>query len=170
MTLPGVSSQQYESFVPVYDVIPEHWEMARQQLVEQLKKITNQLNACEIGWFLDQEVVAGKNLFPGTTASTNQNYRTVLRKVFATGALPNNTQNKYAHGIIVNANFTLITMYGGASNPSGTFPSLPMPYTSITAGRNVQLDMDQTYIYITTAFNYSGYTQSFVVVEYTQEL
>ncbi len=39
------SSQEFESFVPVYDVVPDDWNDARPFLVEILKKITNGLNA-----------------------------------------------------------------------------------------------------------------------------
>ncbi len=47
MTIPP-QDQQFDSFVPVYDTVPEQWEDARQFLVEQLKKISLELQANEL--------------------------------------------------------------------------------------------------------------------------
>ena len=50
--MPRLDSQTLESYVPVYDVVPEKWEEARPFLVEQLKKISEGVNTREIGFFL----------------------------------------------------------------------------------------------------------------------
>jgi hypothetical protein len=60
-----LDSQEFESYVPVYDTVPEQWEDARAFLVEQLKKISNAVNVREIGWLLDEELLSGKrNSYP----------------------------------------------------------------------------------------------------------
>ena len=38
-----MNSQEFESYVPVYDTVPEKWEEARQFLVEHLKRCPTQL-------------------------------------------------------------------------------------------------------------------------------
>jgi len=65
------SDAQFESYLPVYDFMPEKWEEARRPLVEHLKKISNAVNIREIGWFLDQEVLAGKQFIPGVLVDAN---------------------------------------------------------------------------------------------------
>ncbi len=76
-------SQQLESYVPVYDVAPQTWDEGRVFLVEQIKRLANAINAREIGFFLDQELLSGKSFIPGvnivTGAGSSQQFRTVLR-------------------------------------------------------------------------------------------
>ena len=64
-------NQSFETFVPVYDTVPEKWEDARQFLVEHLKKISNAVNAREICWYLNENVLSGKQFFPGTEIHKN---------------------------------------------------------------------------------------------------
>ena len=45
MTSPDFSdAQQLDSFVPVYDAVPDKWDDARPFIVEQLKRISNAVN------------------------------------------------------------------------------------------------------------------------------
>ncbi len=167
MTLP--LSQQFESYIPVYDVIPENWESARQILTEYLKKITNAVNIREIGWFLEEELLSGRQFFPGVTSSpNNQQYRSVFRKVIDFGALPNAGTKSIPHGISVTINTSLVQLYAAATQPNTNF--IPIPFSSPTLANNIQIYMDTTNIYITTAIDYSAYTRCFVSVHYIQEL
>lgn len=156
------TSQQFESFVPVYDTVPEKWEDARQFLVEHLKKISNAVNVRTIGYLLDEELLSGQSFVPGATVPGNNPgiFRSVLRKtiIFPTGlAVGANTQ---AHGITVDANFTLIHMFGAATN-TGALTAEPLPNGTDT------LSMDATNIIVTVA---AAWTRASVVVEYIQEL
>lgn len=165
-----LDSQVFESYLPVYDVVPEKWEDARAFIIEQMKKISIAVNIREIGWFLDEELLSGKAFIPGTnTGGSSQQYRQVLRKVIDFGTLPNAGTKSVQHGIIFDDNFTLIQMFASATNPTTHF-ALPIPYVEQTPGQSIQIYMDATNINIVTAFNFSGYTRCFVVVEYMQEL
>ncbi len=165
-------SQQFESYVPVYDVVPYKWEDARPFIVEQLKRITNALNMREIGFFLDQELLSGKQFIPGVNIATDggssQQFRTVLRKVVDCGALPNTGTKQVPHEIVVDANFTLIDLFGAATDPVGL--------TSIDLGHaaappfQVEIFLDATNVNIVTGSNRSNYTRSFIIIEYMQEL
>lgn len=164
-------SQTYESFVPVYDAIPEKWEDARDFLVEHLKKISNAVNIREIGWFLDEELLSGKTLFPGMNVQGNESplqNRQILRQCYNFGALPNTTTKSIAHNVTVDANFTLIALYAGAYDPVH-FIGLSIPFAS-TAGVPVQIDMDVANINIHTLGNFSNYSNTIIVMEYAQEL
>jgi len=152
----GPISQQFESYLPVYDYMPEKWEEARRPLVEHLKKISNAVNIREIGWFLDQEVLAGKQFIPGITTN-NQAFRTILRVVVDFGGLAIGVNSK-PHGVLVDANFSLIDLWGAATN-AGTLTGNPINQPNIT--------YDATNINITSA---AVYTRAFAVFEYIQEL
>ena len=159
----SLDSQVLESYVPVYDVVPEKWDDARPFIVEQLKRITNAVNIREIGWFLDEELLSGKAFIPGANALTNgatsQTFRQILRKVITFPGLSIGV-NTQPHGVTVNANFSLISMFGGATNASAlTGEPLPNGADKIT--------YDATNIYVTVA---AAYTRAWVVMEYLQEL
>jgi hypothetical protein len=174
MVLSQLDSQVLESYVPVYDVIPEKWEDARPFVVEQLKKITNAVNIREIGWFLDEELLSGKAFIPGSinlqASETAQQYRTILRKVIDFGALPNAGVKTVPHNITVDNNFTLIEMWASATDPVA-FTSLPIPYaTPVALNQNIELSMDATNVIITTGTNRTNFTRCFITLEYIQEL
>ncbi len=153
------SSQQFESYVPVYDAVPETWDDARPFLVEQLKKISNAVNIREIGWLLDEELLSGQQFFPGVNSNDNQQFRSVLRKVIDFSPLAAGA-NSRAHGINFDANFSLMHLYAGATN-AGALTAEPIPNGIDT------IIMDATNIIITVA---APWTRCFAVCEYIQEL
>lgn len=158
-----LDSQLLESFVPVYDVIPEKWEEAKPMLVETLKMMSNAINIREIGWFLDEEMLSGKAYIPspnaGTYEDTSSNYRTMLRKVivFDTLTMGMNTQ---PHFIDIDSNFTLIQLWGAATDATG-LTGEPIPNALDT----ISYDTDN--IIITVA---KDWTRGTAVIEYLQEL
>jgi hypothetical protein len=162
MTIP-IDSQNLESYVPVYDVAPKTWEEGMPFIVEQLKKLANAVNAREIGFFLDQELLSGKAFIPGiniaTDGGSSQQFRTILRKVITFPGLTAGL-NIQPHGVTVDANFSLIQMFGAATNATAlTGEPLPNGADTIT--------YDVTNIYVTVA---AAYTRAWVVMEYIQEL
>jgi len=156
-------SQVLESFVPVYDVCPEKWEDARAFLAEQLKKIATAVNIREIGWYLDEELLSGKAFIPGSNnildGETSQQFRSILRKVIVFPGLTAGV-NIQPHEIFIDDNFTLIQLFGAATNATA-FTGEPIPNGSDT------INYDATNIIITVA---SNYTRAIAVIEYMQEL
>lgn len=152
------NSQIYESYVPVYDVVPEEWEKAREFLVEHLKKISNAVNIREIGWLLDEELLAGKQFIPGSSGSNDQEYRSVFRKVVNTGALVIGVNPGVNHGIVFDSNFTLIDLWVSGTN-SGTLTALRI------TGNDVLMNATQIVITSPQVFD-----RSFAVIEYIQEI
>lgn len=172
MTAP-IDNQNFESYVPVYDVAPEKLEDLRGFVVEQLKLHANAINLREIGFFLDQELLSGKAFIPGTnnaaSGGTSQQFRQVLRKVIDFGTLPNATTKSVPHGITFDANFTLVQMFAAATDPTN-FVAFPIPYDSAGGGDGVALFMNATDVVIRTQTNRTTYTRCFVTIEYMQEL
>lgn len=170
----SLDSQVFESYVPIYDVVPEKWEDARSFLVEQLKKISTTINIREIGWYLDEELLSGKAFIPGINNQiddgTSQQFRSVLRKVIDFGALPNSTLKSVPHGILFDNNFTL-TFIGAYATDPVSFIALPIPYSDPnTLANSIELNIDSTNINITTGSNRSNFTRCYVTIEYLQEL
>jgi hypothetical protein len=162
MTL-GLDSQQLESYVPVYDVAPEKWEEGRAFIVEELKKLANAINVREIGFFLDQELLSGKSFIPGVNIASDggssQQFRTILRKVIVFPGLTIGA-NTQPHGIMIDANFSLIQLWGAATNATA-LTGEPIPNGADT------ISYTSTDIIITVA---AAYTRAWAVIEFIQEL
>ena len=159
------TSQKFDSYLPVYDTVPDDWQKAREILVEDLREISEAVNTREIGWYIEDEILTGKQCFsnaPTTDLGTNQVFRSIFRKTIDFGPLPNSSTKSVPHGIQFNANFTLIHLYASATDPVGlTAFSLPGVTSSVI--------MDATNINITTTANLTNYTRVIVVVEYLKE-
>lgn len=162
MTVP-IDSQRLESFVPVYDAVPPKWEEARPFLVEHLKKVSNAINIRQIGWFLDEELLSGNLFIPGLnndqSDGTSQQFRTILRKVIEFPGLTAGV-NTQPHGIAIDGNFSLIQLFGAATNATA-MTGEPLPNGADT------ISYDATNIIITVA---AAYTRAWAVIEYIQEL
>lgn len=153
------SSQQFESFVPVYDTVPQNWEEGRQFLVENLKKMSEAINAKEIGFYLDQELLSGKQFIPGRNLSgTSEQFRSVLRKVIDVSPLVAGP-NVFPHGITFDANFTLIDSWVSATQST-------VPRQAITMV-SPEVDMDATNININSP---AAFDRAYFFCEYIQEL
>lgn len=154
----SITSQVFESYVPVYDAVPASWEEARPFIVEQLKSISNAANIREIGWYLDEELISGKQFIPSPTglSGTSQQYRTIFRKVINCSPLIAGP-NAFNHGITFDANFTLIHMYCSATNSVG------LTAQTIT-GNSVTMNATQVLITSPAAFD-----RAFTILEYIQE-
>ena len=158
MTSP--SSQEFESFVPVYDTVPEKWEDARTFLVEQLKKISNAVNIRTIGWLLDQELLSGQAFIPGATVPGNNPglFRQVLRKVVDVSPLVAGLNAGVNHGITFDANFTLIDLWVAGTDSVG--------FTARDISGN-DVIMNATQLVITSP---QAFDRAFAFIEYCQEL
>lgn len=153
------TAQRLESYVPIYDAVPETWDDAKTFLLERLKEHAIAINNREIGWFLDEELLSGKSFTPpAQVTGTSQQYRTIFRKVLITGPLIAGA-NPFPHGIVFDANFTLIQMWCSATD------SVALRATTISNEANLTMDAANV---IVTAL--APYDRSIVVIEYTQEL
>lgn len=150
-------SQEFESFVAVYDTVPEKWEDARPFLVEQLKNISNAVNIREIGFFLDTELLSGKAFIPGITIPGNNpgQFRQILRKTFIISPIVIGA-NTQAHGIVVDSNFTLIQAFASGTNIG-----------ALTGDNIPAVGYDVNNIIITST---KAYDKAVAVLEYIQEL
>jgi hypothetical protein len=155
MSIEANNSQILDSYLPAYYLVPDEWEDGRTYLVEQLKRIANAVNAREICWFLDEEVISGKQFFPGTV--NNQAFRTILRVVVDFSPLGIGTTS-LPHHVTVDSNFSLIELWASGTNATGlTGGPINQPNITYTA----------TDIVITSTV---AYTRCYAFMEYIQEL
>ncbi len=156
------SDQYFESYLPVYDAIPEKWEEANVYLVERLKQICNAVNDREIGFFLDEELLSGKAFIPGVTVSGNNPgvFRQIFRKVivFPTGVTAG--LNTIAHGITFDEKFQLIDYWASATKTTVT-------RKATVFGNSDTIDMSDTNIHV---FSDGVYDKCIVIIEYLLEL
>lgn len=146
-----------ESYLPLYDTVPEKWEEAREFFIENLKKISETTNVREIGFFLDEELLTGKQFIPAPTS--NQEFRSIFRMVVDCSPLAAGV-NTFAHNITFDSNFTLMQLYAAATN-SATLMAEPIPNGIDT------ISIDATNVVITTA---AAWDRCFSVIEYIQEI
>lgn len=153
------NSQDFESYLPVYDAVPESWEDAKPFFVEQLKKISNAVNIRTIGWLLDQELLSGQSFIPGETlpGANPVEFRQVFRKVINVSPILVGA-NTYAHGVVFDSNFTLIDLWVAATKSTATRQA-----QVITSDALIMSETDLT---ITSTY---AYDRAFCVLEYILE-
>ena len=162
-------------FQPDTYLFPDEFnEDFRIKLRQYLNDISVSLNVKETGFYLEQEVATGQLFIPifGTTKSNNISYRPVYRTVVDFGTLPNNSTKSVAHGISTTENYSIIHLYGSATDPgvSTITSAIPIPYASAVGANIVELNMDATNVNITTGTNRTNFTRTFVVIEYIKEV
>lgn len=144
------------------------------ELIANLQRRTNDialvLNIKDSGYYALEEFNTGQILFPDpaslATSAQEPVFRPIIRKVINFGSLPNATTKSVAHGITFNANTSFVKIYGAATDPSTSY--IPLPYAHPTDANNIAVDVDGTNVTITTGSNRTGYTTSYVVLEYIQ--
>lgn len=154
------TSQDFESYVPVYDTVPEKWDDARPFLVETLKKISNAVNVRTIGFYLDEELLSGNAFIPGATLPGNNPgvLRSLFRKVIDVSPLIIGLNAGVNHGISFDVNFTLIDLWVAGTN-SGTLTAIRI------TGNDVLMTSTQIIITSPQAFD-----RAFCFIEYSLEI
>ncbi len=150
----------FDSYLPIYDAVPETWEEAKPFFVEVLKKISEVTNRREIGWLLDEELLTGKAFIPAATTNSGEQspFRQVLRKVVDLGALVAGVNPGVNHGILFNFRFTLIDMWVAGTN-SGTLTA------RVINGNDVLMNATQIVVTSPQIFD-----RAFCFIEYIQEI
>lgn len=160
------------NFIQESHIFPEdNKEEYDVKLRQYLNNMAAAVNTKDSGLYTDQEVITGQQFLPtySTDTSSSLNYRDVVRKVIDFGPLPNAGTKSVAHGITTTQDYSIVKLYGGATDPAASTLSqgIPLPFVNVTTpAQGVQLDMDVTNINITTTSDYSVFTRCFVVVEY----
>ena len=163
------------NFQPDVYLFPEEFnDSFRIKLRQYLNDIAIALNAKENAFYFPKETPTGGLFIPtfNTNRAQNATYRAVYRTEIDFGALPNTSTKTVAHGITTTENWSLIKLFGGATDPgASTITSgLSIPFASPTLANNISLEIDATNVIITTGSNRTAYTRTFITIEYIKEI
>lgn len=117
------------------------------------------------------EIQNGQTFFPNPNAQPGlqTKQRTVLRKVFNFGALPNAATKTMAHGITCTVGGTTFTRIYGCSSDTTNRVYIPIPYADTAAvATNVELFVDATNINVITGTNRTSFDTTYIILEYMQ--
>jgi len=136
---------------------------------QRINKMATILNTKVTGFQTLTEFVNGRVWFPdpALTSSTAQSptLRQEVCKTFNIGTLPAAAGTlTVAHGLTIDAYLSTTNIYGSATDPSTKF--IPLPYASATAADVVEVWLDATNINIKVGKNMSGFTKTYLVVEW----
>ena len=131
----------------------------RDMLNDVYQQIASTVNTKEGALFVPIEKITSGQYF---LAGNPQKNRAVYRMVVDFGVLPNTATKSVAHNIVGwDGNFRLVRAYGAATDPIG-LSAIPIP------NDNIFLEINATNVIVTTTANYSAYTESTIVVEFTK--
>jgi len=123
--------------------------------------IASAVNTKEGGLFVPIEKLTSAQYFiPGNP----QKNRAVYRMVVDFGALPNNATKSVAHNVTGwDSNFRLVRAYGASTDPIA-FEGIPIPNVGIF------LKINSTNVIVTTTANFSAFTETTIVFEFTRDI
>lgn len=131
-------------------------------LTRAVNDINLSLNIKDTGQYPLTEFINSQNFFPNPALSSFTSsapiLRNVFRKVINFGLLPDFGTTSVAHGIDVTAQYTFTRMYGCSSIPGASFVAIP--------NQDIKLTADNTNVTIQTFSAYTGYTTTYVILEY----
>lgn len=134
---------------------------------QSFTNIANVLNVKDTGYYLTTEINTSQQWFqPDTidpdTALTRNAYRVVVNF----GILPNAATKSVVHDIegLTPGTFSWTYIGAIATNPAAL--GIPIPYSSATLNANIEINGDSTNVNITTAIDYSAFTECYVILEY----
>lgn len=154
------------------DVNSDRFKELFVRLYQNVNNIALNLNIKETGYYPLNEFMTGQLYFPNDSltpnTATSPVFRQVYRMVVNFGALPNAGTKSVVHNIQVDQGFTATHIYGAATN-TGATSMIPLPYSSPTLNKNIQVDVGTTTVTITTGINYSDYINTYLVIEYIKQ-
>ena len=154
--IPGLQNQ-----LEISVELPRDLDGLREALNDIYQSIASTVNTKEGSLFVPIEKLTSGQYFISGNPQTN---RAVYRMVVNFGALPNTGTKNVAHNIVGwDSNFRLVRAYGAATDPAN-LDALPIPNDGIFLKNN------STDVTITTTADFSLYTESTVVLEYTKAL
>lgn len=129
-----------------------------------IRDMLDNINSLDSGRYPLIEIINNQQWFNPKPTSLNDTYREDYRTTVNFGALPNTTIKSVPHGITVTNTLSWTKIYATATDPVG-LTGIPIPYVDLS-GNDIQINVDQTNINISTSSDYSNYTICYIVLEY----
>lgn len=143
------------------------------RLYQNLNQVCLVVNNKETSIYSTQETFAGNKYFPNyslnTSSSKTPTLRESFRKTFLCGPLPNASSISIPHQIKMNSSTSLVRLDIHATNDSGS-SMIKIPYAStVSVNDNIEAEVTDTHIVITTAADKTAYTKCYIVIEVLKE-
>jgi hypothetical protein len=137
------------------------------QLIQNYNNLALAINIKTSGYYIQPEFLTSNLFFNEVEPNT---FRSEFRVSIPFGALPNAGTKSVAHGIDIRtiAPLTTVIFVGHdawSSKPDQT-SFIPIPFSSSVLNENIKLTVTSTNIVITTAIDYSAYTNTIVTLRY----
>lgn len=131
--------------------------------------IANAVNLKESGYYVTVEFLTGQQWFRVDTTQVNNPFSFGFRMAVNFGALPNATTKSVPHNIpgITPGNFSWTKITGSATDISAN--GIPLPFSSPTLNENIEITADMTNVNVTTAVDYSAFTNCYIILEYLKD-
>ena len=141
--------------------LPPDVEERFQMIAETLEEHARMINRKDTGQYDKVELPVNQQFF----GANPQTKHTITRKVIDFGTLPNNAIKNVAHGLTDFPSITFTRIYGTATHPPTV--AIPIPYVDyIVPANSLQLYIDATNVAIGSAFDWTPYTKTFVILEF----
>ena len=164
--VPSTNVWEIQSLQENKDVSPALKEVLV-RLYQNINAIEVALNLKDSGYYKTFEFLNGQTFF-SNSSNPDVTGRQIYRMVVVTGGLPNATSKTVPHGIGFTNGCSVTRVYGCATD-NVTMAYIPLPYSSPTLNKNIELSIDRTNVTITTGINMTAYTISYVIIEYVKE-
>lgn len=139
------------------------------QLYQYLNGLAISSNSKDSGIYDTTPTLSGQAFFPdpvlSSSTSTEPSLRNTLRLVVDFGALPDARTKSVPHGITLTAANIFTRIYATATDPVD-LSYIPIPYASSTTANIVELNVDDTFVNITTNGDDTAYTICYVILEW----
>lgn len=154
--IPGLQNQ-----LAISIELPRDLEGLRESVNDLYQDIASTVNTKEGAVYVPiEKLTSGQYFTPGNP----QKNRAVYRMVVDFGALPNSATKTVAHNIVGwNDQYRLVRAYGASTDPAN-LEALPIPNDGIFLKNNV------TDVIVTTTADFSAFTETTVVLEYTKSI
>lgn len=142
------------------------------RLYQNVNNIALSLNIRDAGYYVEQEFLNGQVFFPNpalsSTTAQAPMYRQAFRLLVDFGPLPNATTKSVPHGLDITDSYTFTRIYATASDTTA-HTYIPIPYASPTDSNEIEINVDDTNVNITTGSDRTNYTICYVILEYIKQ-
>jgi len=147
-----------ENQLPISVEFPEDEKEFRGHFSDLYQRIVSSVNSKEGGLYIPEEKTTGQQYFDADNVQKN---KTVYRMTIDFGVLPNTGSISQFHNINWKDSFRLTRSYGASTNTS-ELTSIPIPNDGI------YLEINSTSVTVTTTSDFSQFTDTTIVIEYTK--
>jgi len=139
------------------------------RLYQNVNNISLAVNGKETSYYNTNAFLNNQFYFPNpslnSSTGTQPSWRPVIRTVVNFGALPNATTKSVPHNLPLNT-VSSATNYYGASTDHVAIEMIKLPFSSPTLNRNIEVTIDDTNVNVTTAIDWTAFTDTTIVIEY----